>query len=1237
MRKQHLLLTLLMMLCMGTTQAATTLQSGLYRLTSGRGTNNVMTVNSAGKLVTAKQDTTDLKQVWIITAAGGTYKVRNAGNALYAQNVSTVYANFTTAANAATFYIRQNTTVTSGTYFNICNNNTFTGTQCMHEDAGGQVVPWSPSTTATPSGTEWICKKVTNFTTAQIKDYLKTISGYASAEDGKIYRIISPTYQLAMSENTAAATVGTAAPANDFTQYWKLVKSGTGYNIQNVVTKHYIQKQNGTVSVVYLAKSTSNGTFTIQENKNFPYDPTYDIVDNGNVALHCAATQGYNVVGWYTCTDGVSNAASVWNFQQVTPTDDDIAAAQKEYQDVQDQLNNLSTYKALLTDFFEDYACTTLKSNFTSMADEALRDTMKRLPSAIQDMAIKVKNNAWAKWEKEFRVAPFTAYSDPAYWADKLQMSAYGRQNGPTGIAADKNQLVYIYVDSNVPSGATLTVETTSTTSVWGTTSKTLTRGLNMIVSPEDNTQFYIIYKSFNGSDISKYTPINIHIEGGRVNGYFDCTKHSDADWVEMQNDKLFTAPVIDVLGQYVHWHMNRAAVIRNTSKAVKPVMDIWDHIVARELDLMGLTKSEQYPDIYEDIYPRKFNNRMECVSVTGDNYMYSTSYLTAYNESTLDVVLNYSKIGAGDGSIWGPAHEIGHSNQGAIKLVGTTEISNNLFSNMIVYSMGKCTSRYWDIQEMQPYLADKLSWLEIYKKNSEHETIGTMNRMFFQLYLYYHVLGYHPTFYQELFKKLRKDPLVHPTSPSITYAKNDYLKFAKFACQVAGQDLSEYFEYWGFFRPVSNITVDDYASWTVTATQAEIDQAKAAMKACGKPNGNIIFVEDRVKTAYSDAGVAKTAFDDYSTTNCKNEMGQYTDYPLNLEASSYVYSVDATGIVTIPPRAVNAVGVKVYDKNGNLAYVSATHRFTLPAYLVSEGGYRIVAAQSDGTDIPLYNSSTDTYYTMRVYRGQTTPIIRYTDGTEASGTIPTLRNNDMAVITEAAAPQTLTQMNNVIDANGLAQNVVLDNTHRYYAPKSYTASKVSFTYHYAPRFNAQCMPFEIKKSDMKNNCILQAFVGQLNQDGTDYVIVCDTVTTIGAGKPFLIYNPNFDSSSWTIEKQNEPMFGSASSFVFGDLTTRGTFEGKTIGQGNYLINPSGSAFEQLQQDSLLNGFAIWFESTSATKPATYVIAHDKLVGIQSVKDKNASQETIYDLQGRRVPVAGRGLYIVNKKKVLLK
>ena len=114
-------------------------------------------------------------------------------------------------------------------------------------------------------------------------------------------------------------------------------------------------------------------------------------------------------------------------------------------------------------------------------------------------------------------------------------------------------------------------------------------------------------------------------------------------------------------------------------------------------------------------------------------------------------------------------------------------------------------------------------------------------------------------------------------------------------------------------------------------------------------------------------------------------------------------------------------------------------------------------------------------------------------------------------------------------------------------------------------------------------------------------------------------------------------MYGSASSFIFGNLTTRGTFEGKTIGQGNYLINPLDSAFEQLQQDSLLNGFAIWFESTSATKPATYVIAHDKLVGIQSVNGKNASQETIYDLQGCRVPVAARGLYIVNKKKVLLK
>ena len=89
-----------------------------------------------------------------------------------------------------------------------------------------------------------------------------------------------------------------------------------------------------------------------------------------------------------------------------------------------------------------------------------------------------------------------------------------------------------------------------------------------------------------------------------------------------MRKDGLFTGPVIDVMGQYCHWHMNKDCVVKNNPTNIKRTMDIWDWITFEELDLMGLTKNEQYPDAYEDLYPRQFNNKMECATVTGSAYM---------------------------------------------------------------------------------------------------------------------------------------------------------------------------------------------------------------------------------------------------------------------------------------------------------------------------------------------------------------------------------------------------------------------------------------------------------------------------------------------------------------------------------------------------------------------------------------------------------------------------------------
>ncbi|MBR5593667.1 MAG: hypothetical protein IKW46_06290, partial [Bacteroidaceae bacterium] len=41
--------------------------------------------------------------------------------------------------------------------------------------------------------------------------------------------------------------------------------------------------------------------------------------------------------------------------------------------------------------------------------------------------------------------------------------------------------------------------------------------------------------------------------------------------------------------------------------------------------------------------------------------------------------------------------------------------------------------------------------------------------------------------------------------------------------------------------------------------------------------------------------------------------------------------------------------------------------------------------------------------------------------------------------------------------------------------------------------------------------------------------------------------------------------------------------------------------------------------------------------GIEEVKGENGEVKTIYDLQGRKVEVPSKGLYIINGKKVFIK
>ena len=115
--------------------------------------------------------------------------------------------------------------------------------------------------------------------------------------------------------------------------------------------------------------------------------------------------------------------------------------------------------------------------------------------------------------------------------------------------------------------------------------------------------------------------------------------------------------------------------------------------------------------------------------------------------------------------------------------------------------------------------------------------------RMYYQLYLYYHLGQRNTSFFPELFKELRRDPL----TDRYKNTNNSSLKFVRKVCEIAQEDLTDFFEAWGFFVPCSNLPIEDYGNHIMTVKITDINRTKATIAKYTRKNREILFVEDRV------------------------------------------------------------------------------------------------------------------------------------------------------------------------------------------------------------------------------------------------------------------------------------------------------------------------------------------------------------------------------------------------------
>jgi hypothetical protein len=187
-------------------------------------------------------------------------------------------------------------------------------------------------------------------------------------------------------------------------------------------------------------------------------------------------------------------------------------------------------------------------------------------------------------------------------------------------------------------------------------------------------------------------------------------------------------------------------------------------------------------------------------------------------------------------------------------------------------------------------------------------------------------------------------------TGSSVNSGRNDLLHFAQKCCEAAGEDLTSFFEAWGFFHPMNKAEIGDYGNYVISSTSTMIKDAKKKMAKYPK-KAAVEFIEDRAAPSLrTDGGEGYKL--DYVPGKCA-EMGQYTAYTsdsIDITASGYIYTKSGNKFTFSGGK--NAVGFKVYDTDGTLITFTNFHNIELSDEIVSNNNFVIVAVSANGTEV---------------------------------------------------------------------------------------------------------------------------------------------------------------------------------------------------------------------------------------------------------------------------------------------
>ena len=469
------------------------------------------------------------------------------------------------------------------------------------------------------------------------------------------------------------------------------------------------------------------------------------------------------------------------------------------------------------TRVFTDNSCSQLQAGVTEQDIRKMPgETYKKLATALLN----------GTYSSEYRVGDYRPYQNPTVMSGVNKTSTYSLRDNPTGIYVEQGEELMVLVGDTKGQNISMVVQSLD---LGYNSSKTysLQEGENKIKMLMDGLIY--IQNIVQGNvplhpetdeerTAIEAKTVRIHFPFAQVNGYFDAMTGTQTQFDEMLRNAKYKD--IDVLGKYTHvtWTV---ADYRDAKTPILEVTELLDEVVRLEWDMMGLFK-----------YNKEFNNRMYLHIEYNSKNPYSAAYHTAYLTSYKGIFTTIDELKS---RVWVLSHEIGHSNQTrpGLKWSGTTEVTNNILANHVRTSFGK-GSRLMDKSNGETVYEEALR--RIVDAEQPHCLENASDEYyvklvpFWQLKLYLmDVLG-KDDFYRDLHEHYR-------ITPDLDYSVNTQgilqLDFVRQVCVQAEVDLLDFFEKWGFLRPVDKV-INDYGNKNFTITEKQIADLKAEIQAKG-------------------------------------------------------------------------------------------------------------------------------------------------------------------------------------------------------------------------------------------------------------------------------------------------------------------------------------------------------------------------------------------------------------------